>query len=87
MRGGAAGGEDRAMLHPDHPIDTAAQALRHLEHLRAQLAIVGPSRLLEDAGYVSDLREDIAASETVFVGLAVTEIASLRGELSGRLQG
>ena len=75
------------MLHPDHPIDTAAEALRHLEGLRSELAIAGPSGLLDDAVYVEDLREDIAASETVFVGLAVTEIASLRAELGGRLQG
>ena len=75
------------MLHPDHPIDTAAEALAHLRDLRSELAIAGPSGLLEDSGYLHDLRDDIAASETVFVGLAVTEIASLRAELGGRLQG
>jgi hypothetical protein len=30
------------------------------------------------------LRDDIEASRAAFVGLAVTEIATLRGELGGR---
>ena len=33
--------------------------------------------------YMADLETDIAASRAAYVALAVTEIASLRGQLSG----
>jgi hypothetical protein len=75
------------MLHSDQPIDTAADAFQHLAALRFELAIAGPAGLTADAEYVDDLTDDIAASEQAFVGLAVTEIATLRAELSGRLRG
>lgn len=75
------------MLHPDHPIETAAEAKRYLEDLRFELALAGPAGMLDNVGYVDDLHDDIEASTQVFVGLAVTEIASLRAELDGTLQG
>ena len=68
------------MLHPNHPIETAAEALTRLRDLRFELAIAEPAGLLEDASYVQDIREDISASEQLYVGLAVTEIASLSAE-------
>ena len=40
-----------------------------------------------DDELVGDLDIDIAASADAFVGLAVTEIATLRGEIGGRDQG
>ena len=36
---------------------------------------------------MADLESDIAASRVAYVALAVTEIASLRGQLSGRQLG
>jgi hypothetical protein len=39
------------------------------------------------ASYAAHLDTEIASLEAAYVGLAVTEIATLRGELSGRLQG
>jgi hypothetical protein len=75
------------MLHPNHPIETAAQALNRLRDLRFELAIAEPAGLLDDASYMQDIREDISASEELYVGLAVTEIASLRAELGGPLLG
>ena len=75
------------MLHPNHPIETAAEALNRLRDLRFELAIAEPAGLLEDASYMKDIREDISASEALYVGLAVTEIASLRAELGGPLLG
>ena len=75
------------MLHPNHPIETAAEALNRLRDLRFELAIAEPAGLLEDASYMQDIREDISASEELYVGLAVTEIASLRAELGGALLG
>jgi hypothetical protein len=75
------------MLHPNHPIETAAQALNRLRDLRFELAIAEPAGLQDDASYMDDIREDIAASEQLYVGLAVTEIASLRAELGTPLLG
>ena len=75
------------MLHPNHPIETAAEALTRLRDLRFELAIAEPAGLLDDASYMQDIREDISASEELYVGLAVTEIASLRAELGGPLVG
>ena len=75
------------MLHPNHPIETAAEALLRLRDLRFELAIAEPAGLLDDATYLQDIREDISASEQLYVGLAVTEIASLRAELGGALVG
>lgn len=75
------------MIHPSTPIETAAEALERLKGLQFELAIAGPAGLLEDADYLQDITEDLAASEEVYVGLAVTEIASLRAELDGPLLG
>ena len=75
------------MLHPNHPIETAAEALHRLRDLRFELALAEPAGLLDDASYMQDIREDITASEELYVGLAVTEIASLRAELGSPLLG
>ena len=75
------------MLHPNHPIETAAAARRRLEDLRFELAIAGPSGMSCDADYVQEIVEDISASEELYVGLAVTEIASLRAQLGAPLLG
>ena len=37
--------------------------------------------------YMQELEDDLIAAREAYVGLAVTEIASLRGELSGRQVG
>jgi len=88
MRAGGRGGEyGSTMIHPDHPIETAAEARRYLLDLRFEKAIAQPSGLLEDASYVSQLEEDIAATEHAYVGLVVTEIATLRAELGAPLRG
>lgn len=75
------------MLHPDHPIETAAEARRRLEDLRFELWMARPAGLDVDASYVQEIQEDISASEELFVGLAVTEIASLRAQLGSPLLG
>ncbi|MEA2151641.1 MAG: hypothetical protein QOD69_3471 [Solirubrobacteraceae bacterium] len=38
---------------------------------------------LANALYMRELEDDLAAARDAYVGLAVTEIATLRGELSG----
>jgi hypothetical protein len=75
------------MIHPSTPIETAAEALERLKGLQFELAIAGPAGLLEDAHYMQDIQEDIESSEAVYVGLAVTEIATLRAELESPLRG
>jgi hypothetical protein len=66
------------------PNASAADELQHLSQLRADRALAA---LVGDADLVGDLDVDIAASTDAFVGLAVTEIATLRGEVGGRDQG
>lgn len=66
------------------PTTTAAAELEYLRGLRADRAL---AVLAGDAELVDDLEIDIAASSSAFVGLAVTEIATLRGEIGGRDQG
>jgi hypothetical protein len=75
------------MLHPNHPIETAAEALRRLEDLRFELWMAEPAGLAVDENYVQEIQEDICASEELYVGLAVTEIASLRAQLGNPLLG
>jgi hypothetical protein len=66
------------------PTTTAADELENLSQLRADRAL---AVLAGDAGLVGDLDIDIAASASAYVGLAVTEIATLRGELGNRHHG
>jgi hypothetical protein len=66
------------------PTSSAADELAHLLSLRAER---GLALLAQDADLAGDIEVDIEASMSAFVGLAVTEIASLRGELGARAQG
>ena len=68
---------------PHTETQTALDALRHLEVLQEERALAHLTGLIHDADYVADLDDDIAASTHAYVGLAVTEIATLRGELFG----
>ena len=55
----------------------------HLTQLQAERALASLEGLGENAAYVADLDEELAAAQYAYVGAAVTEIASLRAELSG----
>jgi hypothetical protein len=66
------------------PNTSAADELEYLWRLRAERALAS---LAGDADLVGDIDVDIEASTDAFVGLAVTEIATLRGEIGGRDQG
>ena len=66
------------------PTTSAADELEHLSKLRAERALAA---LAGDAGLVGDIDVDIEAATDAYVGLAVTEIATLRAELGGRAQG
>ncbi len=72
---------------PHTETQTALDALRHLEVLQEERALAHLTGLIHDADYVADLNDDIEASTAAYVGLAVTEIATLRAELGGKLQG
>jgi hypothetical protein len=69
------------------PIETAADALHRLAELRFELALAAPAGLADNTSYMHELEDDIAASTELFIGLAVTEIATLRGEVGPRLRG
>ncbi len=66
------------------PTASAADELENLWDLRAERALAS---LAGDDDLVGDLDIDIAASTDAFVGLAVSEIATLRGTIGGRDQG
>ena len=73
-------------MSPFTPVPTcsAVDELAHLTSLRAERAL---ALLASDTDLAGDIDVDIEASRSAFVGLAVTEIASLRGQLAGRAQG
>ena len=66
---------------------TAADVSAHLRLLYLERALADLEHLTADAGYMADLAAEIAATRSAYVGAAVTELATLRGELSGRPQG
>lgn len=79
-------GRVRLMQNPSpHATETqtALDALRHLEVLQEERALAHLTGLIHDADYVADLNDDIEASTHAYVGLAVTEIATLRADLEG----
>ena len=70
-----------AMLPFTIPITSAAEERARLAQLREERAQAADSELRED------IDAEIVAATGTYVGLAVTEIAMLRGELAGRQQG
>jgi len=54
-----------------------------LLELRAERALAEETGVARIASYMEDLERDIARSHAAFVGAAVTEIASMRAQLSG----
>jgi hypothetical protein len=65
----------------------ATDARLELHRLHAERLDAADAGLRDNALYMAELETDIESTLTTYVGLAVTEIASLRGELSGRLFG
>jgi hypothetical protein len=66
---------------------SAIEMQRHLQDLRAERARASIDGLEDNVAYTTDLDEEIAAAQHAYVGAAVTEIATLRGELCGRQKG
>ena len=69
------------------PMLTTTHIQRRLEELETERMLASLAGLAADPGYMSDLRSEIDATRDAYVGAAVTEIASLRGQLSGPLYG
>jgi hypothetical protein len=63
---------------------TAYDLHNQLLELQAERALAEETGVAGIASYMEDLERDIARSHAAYVGAAVTEIASFRGELSGR---
>jgi len=66
---------------------TAADVHRRLEELYAERAAATLEGLTFNPTYSADLEAEIYATRAAYVGAAVTELATLQGELSGRNQG
>ena len=66
---------------------SAADIRDRLNVLYLERALAEGEGLTANAGYAADLEREIAATSSAYVGMAVTEIAVLRGQLSGRPQG
>ena len=62
---------------------TATDARIQLHRLEAERLDAVEAGLGENALYMDDLHNDIAASRALYIGLAVTEIATLRAQLGG----
>lgn len=74
---------ERGVRHDTVPMTAALEALTTLRRLEAERLDAVEAGLGENALYMTDLEHDIEASRALYVGLAVTEIATLRGRLSG----
>jgi hypothetical protein len=62
---------------------TASDARLELQRLQAERLDAAEAGLGDNAIYMAELQTDIEASRVAYVALAVTEIATLRAELSG----
>jgi hypothetical protein len=66
---------------------TATDARQQFHRLQAERLDAVDAGLAENELYMADLESDILASRVAYVALAVTEIASLRAQLSGPQRG
>jgi hypothetical protein len=66
---------------------TSAELQEELRLLYVERSLAELAGLGSDPLYMEDLHDDIAAHESAFAGVVVTEIATLRAELGGPLHG
>ena len=62
---------------------TATDARQQLQRLQAERLDAVDAGLGQNELYMTELENDIASSRIAYVALAVTEIATLRAQLSG----
>jgi hypothetical protein len=73
---------------PSETVTTSAVDLHaRLELLCLERALAAVEGLAADPAYMADLDDEITATRHAYAGAAITEIATLRAELSGPLQG
>jgi hypothetical protein len=65
----------------------ASEIRAHLTRLQLERLDADAVGLTECEAYMADLEDEISLCRAAYVGVAVTEIAVARGELSGRLFG
>jgi hypothetical protein len=61
----------------------AAEMHIHLQELQAERALASIEGLASASAYLADLDQEIVEARSAYVGAAVTEIATLRAQLSG----
>jgi hypothetical protein len=66
---------------------TAAELRGYLATLEAERSLARDTGVAEIGPYIADLDEEIELCRHLYVASAVTEIATLRAELSGPLVG
>jgi hypothetical protein len=66
---------------------TAAEARDHMSELETERAMAMQTGVAEIEAYMRDLEDEIETWRRLYVLSALTEIATLRAELSGPLQG
>jgi hypothetical protein len=69
--------------HIDELDMTAAELRSHVLKLQAERALALETGVGEAALYLADIDEEIEVSRELYVASAVTEIATLRAEMSG----
>jgi hypothetical protein len=62
---------------------SAVEVQIHLSELLVERALALIEGLAIDGAYMADLEDEIAATRHTYIAAAITEIATLRGELSG----
>ena len=90
LRSGGGSGflpDDYTRAWADDGVMSAIEMQTHLQQLEAERALALIEGLGNSAAYMADLDDEIAATRSAYVAAAVTEIAVLRAELSGRLLG
>jgi hypothetical protein len=72
------------MLEPRPQLTmTAVDARSQLSRLQAERRNAVEAGMGGNSVYMTDLGDDIAAARAKFIGLAMTEVATLRAELGG----
>lgn len=66
---------------------SASDIRRHLRLLAEERVLAVECGLDRDMAYMADLDDEIASTQSAYVGQAVTEIASLRATIDGPLHG
>jgi predicted Zn-dependent protease len=66
---------------------TTHQMHNHLQELQAERALASLEGLAPNEAYMASLDGEIALTRNAYVGAAVTEIATLRAQLSGPQEG